>query len=125
MLSKEKLAEKSLEKLMQFLKDEELFLQKQILINHAKLDHNRSTRATLLKIVRIEEEKEQKNEEGQGKEKLASHKKETLKRQKEFVKETKGKCIFKEKGSSKFCGRKTVKNSKYCVKHKKELDGSR
>lgn len=102
MSSKELIAEKSLAKLMQYLKNEETSLQEKIPLIQARLNYNRIIQTILLKIV-SKEEKEQKDLQ----EKIST------------------KCLFKERGSSKFCGRKTVKGSNYCVKHKKELSGSR
>lgn len=130
MLSKEKVAEKSLAKLMQYLKNEEISLQNKIPLIQARLNYNRIMQTILLKIVSMEEKKEkqeeEKLEERQEQEKLVSlHKKEKKKKQKDLQKKMLGKCLFKERGSSKFCGRKTVKGSDYCTKHIKELSGSR
>lgn len=130
MSSKEKVAEKSLAKLMQYLKNEEVSLQEKIPLIQARLNYNRITQVILLKIVSKEEkeveQEEEKLEERQEQEKLVSlHKKEKEKKKKDLQKKMTGKCLFKERGSSKFCGRKNVKGSNYCSKHKKELSGSR
>jgi len=120
-------AEKSLVKLMQYLKEEEINLQNKIPQLQTQLEHNRNLQNLLLKIVALEEKQEEiKSEEKQAKEELASlQQKEIEEKQQEFLKQFNGKCIFKKRGDSDFCKKKTLKGSLYCSKHKRKLNGSK
>lgn len=112
---------------MQYLKDEEKLLQSKIPLLQAQLAHNKSLQNLLLGIV-ASEEKQEENElkEKQEKENLASlQQKEIEKKQQEFREKMKGKCIFKKRGDSDFCKKKTVKGSLYCLSHKGKVNGSR
>jgi hypothetical protein len=110
MSSQEKIAEKSLAELMQYLKNEELSLQRQMLASNAKLEHNRGIQAELLRIVGRKEQEAEKEEE-RAKDPKVLH---TV---------NKGRCFFREKGSSEFCGKRTKKNHLYCPKHEKVVNG--
>lgn len=125
MSSKETVAEKSLVKLMQFLKNEEVVLQNKIPLLQSRLTFNRTMQVTFLKIIAEEEKKvkqeEEKLKEEQVQEKFASLRKaEREKKEKDFREKMAGKCIFKKHGSKKFCEKETVKSSKYCIEHRKE-----
>jgi len=53
----ESIAKKSLKKLMQYLKDEEMCLQQKMYVIQSKLDHNRIIQKISLQIVSEEEKK--------------------------------------------------------------------
>ena len=122
-----KVAEKSLTQFMQYLKDEEKLLQNKIPLLQAQLTHNKNLQNLLLGIVASEEKQEEKElKEEQEKENLASlQQKEIEKKQQEFLGQFKGKCIFKKRGDSDFCKKKTLKGSLYCSKHKRKLNDPR
>jgi len=122
-----KVAEKSLTQFMQYLKDEEKLLQNKIPLLQAQLTHNKNLQNLLLGIVASEEKQEEKElKEEQEKENLASlQQKEIEKKQQEFLGQFNGKCIFKKRGDSDFCKKKTLKGSLYCSKHKRKLNDPR